>query len=137
MKRLTQKAFVLAVCIVGIALIAGCEEESKIDTKKSRLIAAENMQLKKDLEECQKEIEKQKELLEQCEQAKKDIEEQSAKNIEDLFDDIFGDVLKESQVLREENEELREEIEQLKMEIMELKRELEMHKGPTPLPRAD
>lgn len=135
MKGMTIK--VIFLTIVGIVFVAGCEEENKIDTKKSRLIAAENMHLKKDLERCQKEKGKQKELLEQCEQAKKVIEEQSAKEVEDLFDGILGDVLEESQWLREENEKLRMEIGQLKMEITELKKELEMHKGPTPLPHTD
>jgi len=117
---------IICLAIAGVVFIAGCEEESQIDTRRSRLIANENTQLKKDLESRQKEIEKHKVLLEQCEQAKKVITEQSAKNISDLFDGVLGDVLEESQRLSEENE-------RLKVEIAELRRELEMRKGPTPL----
>jgi len=132
MKGMIIKVIFLA--IVGFVFAAGCEEQSisnaKSNIKRSRLIAVENKQLKKDLERCQEETGKQKELLEQCEEAKKDIEEQSAKNIGDLFDGMLGGVLEENRALREENENLI-------TEITKLKEELEIHKEPTPLPHTE
>ncbi len=59
MKRWTQKAVILAVGVV-IMLTAGCEKENPL--------ANENRQLKEHLEQRDKEIEKQKELLVKCQQ---------------------------------------------------------------------
>ena len=126
MKRPVQKAIVLAVGIVVIMLIAGCEEESQSNTKKSRLIAAENIQLKK-------EIEKQKELLEKCLQEKKTPEEMSPEGTQDLTQFLFEENIK----LHEENEKLKAEIVQLEVRIKQLETELEELKkpeGPKPLP---
>jgi len=126
MRKPVQKAIVLAVGIVVIMLIAGCEEESQSNTKKSRLIAAENIRLKK-------EIEKQKELLEKCLQEKKAPEEMSPEGAQDLTQFL----LEESVKLNEENEKLKAEIVQLEARIKQLKTELEELKkpeGPKPLP---
>jgi len=65
-----QITVAFVVCVAFIILIAGCEGENLSDTKsnieKSRLIAIENIQLKEQLEQRDKEIERQKELLEKC-----------------------------------------------------------------------
>ncbi len=135
MKRMTIKVIFLA--IAGVVFTAGCEEENQIDIKKSRLIAIENKQLKKQSKQLRDEIEKQKELLEQCEEAKKAKKVKVKQPAKYQLDGILGDVLEENQALRKENKKLQTEIGQLKMEIMELKRELEIHKGPTPLPHTD
>jgi len=119
MKRPAQKAFVLAVCIV-VMLIAGCEEEENLSNpKKSRLIAAENMQLKKDLERRDKEIERQKELLEKCLQEKNTWKEKARQNIQEQVDSIFTAVMEKNKELRKENESLKAQIEKLKAELEE------------------
>lgn len=126
MKRPVQKAIVLAVGVVVIMLIAGCEEESQSNIKKSRLIAAENIQLKK-------EIEKQKELLEKYLQEKKPPEEMSPESTQDLTQFLFEENIK----LHEENEKLKAEIMQLEARIKQLETELEELKkpeGPKSLP---
>ncbi len=116
MKGPAQRVFVLAVCIVVIMLIAGCEEGNLSNAKKSGLIADENMQLKKDLEQCNREIEKQKELLAKCLQQKESSQEQMQKIIEDLSGDTLSD-FEEIMKLREENEKLKAQIEQLHHEL--------------------
>jgi len=131
MKRVIIRIIFLTV--VGIALVAGCEEESQIDTRKSRLIVNENTQVKKALESCQKEIEKHKELVEKCLQEKKTLGEKIKIEVKGDIEELAENALKDF----EEIARLREENERLKVEIAKLRRELEMHKGPAPLPQAD
>ncbi len=129
MKRMIIKIIFLTV--VGIAFVAGCEEESQIDTRKSRLVANENTQLKKDLDRCQEKIEKHKELVEKCLQEKKALEEKM--KIEGDIEELAENALKDFEgIVR-----LREENERFKVEVAELRKELEMHKGPTPLPHTN
>jgi hypothetical protein len=116
MKRPAQKAFLLAVCIV-VMLIVGCEEEENLSNpKKTRLIAAENMRLKKDLERRDKEIEKQKGLLEKCQQEKNTWKGKAQKNIKEQVDKVLMGVMGELAKLRDENKSLKEQIEKLKAE---------------------
>ena len=123
MKRPAQKAFLLAVGIVLITLIAGCEEEANLpDTKRSRLIAAENMRLKKDLERRDKEIERQKELLEKCLQEKNTWKEKAQQNIRKQVDSILTAVMEKNVELHKENEGLKAQIEKLKAELEEAKK---------------
>lgn len=120
MKRSAQKAVVLAVGI-AVMLIAGCEEPNLSNTRKSRLIADENRQLKGKLEQRDREIEKQKKLVEKCTQEKKDSEKQIHKSYQDLIDDSFKD-FEELTRVREENKDLKSLVEQLRKEIKELKK---------------
>ena len=131
MKGPVPKTLVLAVgIVVGIMLIAGCEEEenssdtksdTKPNTRRSRLIAVENVQLKKQIEKLKKvhakEIKRQEELLDKCEREKKTLEELSSKGVESYMQDVLGP-------LAEENAKLHEEIKTLKAQIEKLKTEL-------------
>jgi len=123
MKRPIQRVFVLAVGIVVIMLIAGCEEQNVSSTKKSRTITDENIQLKEELERCGREVKKQKELLEECFREKKLAEERADKGVEDMMNSILKDILKENRKLRKESESLKAQVEQLKKEVEELKKE--------------
>ncbi|HEW79352.1 MAG TPA: hypothetical protein ENH34_05240 [Phycisphaerales bacterium] len=114
MKRPAQKVFVLAIGVIMFMLIAGCEEQNVSGTKKGRLIANENRQLKKELKQRDKEIEKQEKLLEKCLQDKKGIKERLQRNTQDQANDILAVVIEESAKLRQENERLKTQIEQLK-----------------------
>lgn len=132
MIRPVPKALVLAVGIViGFMLIAGCEEEENLsnakpdtepNTKRSRLIAVENTQLKEQIERQKgsqtreierlknlqaKETDRQKKLLDNCLREKEALEEMSKEGVENYMQDILGP-------LSEENVKLREEIETLK-----------------------
>ena len=126
MKEITRKKVVLVVGIVFvIMLVAGCEEQNisntKSNTKKSRLVAAENGQLKKQLEQRDREIEKQKGLLNKCLKEKKVLEEQSQQNAQVLVDELFKSFGEENTKLRKENEKLKARVQQLEKEIEELK----------------
>lgn len=129
MKGLAQKTFVLAVGVVAM-LIAGCEGQELPSAKKSRLIAAENMQLKKELEQRSKEIEKlkklhdrqmkeQEELLEKCLQEKEAWKEKSRQNVRNQVKGVFDAIMEQNAKLRQENEKLKAQIEELKTELGE------------------
>ena len=131
MKRLVPKTLVLAVgIIVCFMLIAGCEEEENLsntkpdaepNTKRSRLIAIENTQLKAQIEELKKvhssEMEKQKKLLDNCLREKGTLQEMSEKGVEDFMQDVLGPLSDENTRLQEENKALKAQIEKLKTEL--------------------
>jgi len=97
MKRPAVKAFVLVVG-VAVMLTAGCGPQEPPDLKKSRAIAAENIELRKELAQSSKEIEKLKD------QHGKELDEQ--KNLDT--------VLEENKKLRDENARLKAQIEELR-----------------------
>ena len=123
MKRWTQKAVILAVGVV-IMLTAGCEKENPL--------ANENMQLKEQLEQRDKEIEKQKELIAQYLQEKEDWGEQIQESIKSLTDGAIKD-MEEIGRLREENAKLKSQIEQLEVHVQQLEKELKKIAVPQPL----
>jgi len=123
MKRPAQKV-ILTVSVAAITLFAGCEEQYLSDTKKVRLIAVENRQLKKQLEQCRKKVEKQekrydtdmekqKKLLDKCLAEKKGLRERLQKKTRDQLDSVLGVVLEQNTKLRDENQKLRARIEKL------------------------
>jgi len=129
MKGLAQKTFVLAVGVVAM-LIVGCEGQELPSAKKSRLIAAENMQLKKELEQRSEEIERlkelhdrqmkeQEELLEKCLQEKEAWKEKSRQNVRNQVKGVFDAIMEQNVKLRQENEKLKAQIEELKKELGE------------------
>jgi cell division protein FtsB len=121
MKSPVSRMLLLAVGVVfGIMLITGCEEEENLsdtqsdttpNSKRSRLIAVENVQLKAQIEKLKKlhssEMEKQKKLLDNCLREKGTLEEMSKKGIEDFMQDILGPLSEENTKLREEIKTLR------------------------------
>ena len=127
MRKIVGNGIILAVGIVFAAmLIAGCEEQNvsnaKSDIKKSRLEAFEkNTQLKKELKQLNaklerrnREIEKQKGLLDKCLQEKAALE----KNMEEGVDEQWNSIIT---IIMDENAKQRKEIDKLKKEIEELK----------------
>ncbi len=104
MKGTTQKVFILAVGVIVFVLIAGCQESATggpTDAKKSRLVAAENMELKKELENRDKEIarlkelhskeiKRQEELLAKCQEEKKLWQEKTDENIKGQMERAFN-----------------------------------------------
>jgi len=133
MKRRAWKTFVLAAGTVVIMLIAGCEKENAPDTKRSRLIATENIRLKKELEQRDKEIKRQKELhnkkikqqqklLEKCLKEKNAWKKSAQGNIQEQVDKVLAGVMENYAKLREENKNLKVQIEKLKTELEELKK---------------
>ena len=124
MKRPAREAFVLVVC-VALMLIGGCGGQNEPpDAKKSRAIAAENIELKKQLAQSSKEIDKlkdqhsreldeQKQLLQTCLQEKKAWQNKSRQNIRSQVKGVLDTVLEENKKLREENARLKAKIEEL------------------------
>jgi outer membrane murein-binding lipoprotein Lpp len=130
MKGTTQKMFILAVGVIVFVLIAGCQESATggpTDAKKSRLIAAQNMELKKELEQRSKEIERLKELhskeikrqeglLAKCHGEKKLWQDKADENIKEQVGEILAATVELNSKLQEENESLKAQIEKLKAE---------------------
>jgi len=124
MKKAVRKGFILVISVVVVMLIAGCQEQQLPSEKKSRLIAAENMQLKKELERRSKEIEglkklhdreiqKQEKLLAKCLEEKETWKEKSRRNIRNQVNSVVGALMEQNAKLREENEKLKAQIEKL------------------------
>ena len=116
---------------IAVMLMAGCSSQSTglfteepPSVKKCRTIAAENIELKKQLAQSSKEFEilkkhhyieinKQKELLEICMQEKEALKNKSRQNIRNQVKGVFDTILEENQKLREENSKLKAQIEEL------------------------
>ena len=117
MERWAKKVFTLTVAIFVVALVAGCEEEQMLpDVRKCRLIANENRHLQEQLEQREKEIERQKGLVDKCRQEKKHSEQQTQENIKDLVDDAVKN-FEENVKLRQENDELKARIKELEAKL--------------------
>ena len=123
MKRAARKIFVLTVCVV-VMLIVGCGEQAPPSVKKSRLIAAENMRLTKELERRDKEIEsikelhnkeikKQEKLLAKCLEEKESWKQNARQNVRNQVKGVFDAVMEQNAKLLEENEKLKAQIEKL------------------------
>ena len=123
MKVPAGKAFVLVVSI-AVVLIIGCGPQEPPNVKKTRVIAAENIELRKQLDRRNKEIEMlkeqyekdtkaQKKLLQTCLQEKEEWQNKSRQNIRNQVKGVLDTVLEENTKLREENKQLRSQIEEL------------------------
>jgi len=123
MKKPATKILVLAVCVVVMS-IAGCGEQELPSMKKSRLIAVENMQLKRELEQYNREIEKlielhnresrkQEKILAECVQEKESWKQKAQQNVRNQVKGVFDAVMEQNAKLLEENKKLRAEIEKL------------------------
>jgi multidrug efflux pump subunit AcrB len=124
MKKPATKILVLAVCVVVVLLIAGCGEQELPSMKKSRLIAVENMQLKRELEQCNREIEKlielhnresrkQEKILAECVQEKESWKRKAQQNVRNQVKGVFDAVMEQNAKLLEENKKLKAQIEKL------------------------
>ena len=145
MKEAVGKGFVLVVSVV-VMLIAGCEEQQLPSEKKSRLIAAENMQLNKELERRSKDIEglkelhdmeiqKQEKLLAKCLEEKETWKEKSRQNIRNQVNGVVDAIMEQNAKLRRENEKLKAQIEQLEAQVQRLEKKVEelIPRKPRPL----
>ena len=124
MKSPDWKAFVCIVVFVVI-LIGGCAGQNEPPSvKKSRAIAAENIELRKELDRRNMEIEKlkgqhkqeineQKQLLAECLKEKDVWKNKSRQNIRGQVKGVLDTVLEENKKLRAENARLKTQIEEL------------------------
>lgn len=119
MKGAGQIVTAFVVCAAVIMAVTGCEEQNLSDTKINRLMAAENIQLREQLEQCNKEIEK-------YQQEGKTCEEKSAMESQ-LLSELH---IEQYRKMREEKEGLKAQIEQLKKELEELKKQMSVPEAP-------
>jgi len=124
MKRPDFKTFIFIV-FCAVMLIGGCAGQNEPPSvKKSRAIAAENIELRKKLERRNMEIEKlkgqhieeldeQKQLLAECLKEKEILKQKSRQNIRSQVKDVLDTVLAENRKLSDENTRLKEQIEEL------------------------
>ena len=124
MKRQALKAFVLII-VFAVTLTGGCGGQNEPpDVKKSRTIAAENIELRKELDRRSREIKKlkgqhiresneQKQLLEECLKEKEIWKQKSQQNIRSQVKGVLDTVLEENKKLRDENARLKAQIEEL------------------------
>jgi len=123
MKDPARKVFVIAIGFVAM-LTAGCGQKEPPSVKQTRAIAAENIELRKQVERLSREIEKLKEqhetennkqekLLAQCRQDQEAWKKKAQQNIRSQVAPVLDAVVDETAKLREENTKLRAQIEQL------------------------
>lgn len=125
MKGPVRKIFVIAVSVsVCVMLMGGCGGQEPPSVKQGRALAAENMGLRKQLEQRDAEIEmhtqrhdeeikKQQSLLEKCEQEKQTWKTKAQQNIREQVKGVLDVVVEENARLREENQALKAQIEEL------------------------
>jgi uncharacterized protein YlxW (UPF0749 family) len=93
-----------------VIIFAGCEQSQQKETtgisRRDRLVANENLGLKKELAQCRGETEKQQNLLRQCEEEKGKIEQEAGDTEKWLLDKLPQSLLDDSATLSEENEKL-------------------------------
>ena len=137
MKGLASEALVVAF-IALVVFGAGCQQQEVPGEQKSRLIAAENIQLKKDIARRDQEIEalkvqhdkemaKQQEQLTKCLERKEALEKRLQQNIKEQVDSVLA-------VVVDENAKLREEIREMKAQIKQLQEQTEVKAGPADTP---
>jgi len=120
-----ERAYALVLlCSCALTLTTGCGPQEPPDVRKARAIAAENIELKKQLAKCNKEIEllkaqysskidEQRERLQKCLQEKEQLKEKARQNVRDQVKDVLDTVLEENKKLREENTRLKAQVEKL------------------------
>ena len=105
------KAFLC--CSLFAVFLAGCEEASESEIRRAKLVGNENIQLKKQLELKDKEIQKFKDLVAKCEEDMALALQQSGEaNLKVLK--VLAETSKENDTLKEENLSLKAQIEELK-----------------------
>jgi gas vesicle protein len=128
-------------CICTLILTGGCGPQSTgllteepPDVKKCRAIAAENIELKKELaksnkeleifkEDYSKEIKEQQDKLRTCLQEKEQLKEKSRQNIRNQVKGVLETVLEDNKKLRESTGRLKAENTKLKAQIEQLQKQ--------------
>jgi hypothetical protein len=87
--------------------------------KKAKLVAANNIQLKKDIAARDTDIEKQKKLLTDCEKEKEILNKRLNTKSEGLMEVLMAGMDKDAKNIRIENQELKKQIQELKNKLAE------------------
>ena len=123
MRRPDLKTFMF-IAFCAVILTAGCGPQEPPDVRKSRVIAAENIELRKELdrrnkelellkEQYAKEVREQKKRLQACLQEKEELKNKSRQNIRNQVKDVLDSVLAENRKLSDENVRLKAQIAEL------------------------
>lgn len=127
MKGFMPKVVVAVMGVVAL-LCASCREQELPGEKASRVIAAENMQLKRDLAsrdqeiaklkaQYAKEMKQQQEELAKCVQRNKALEKQLQQSVKEQVEGVVTTVVEENARLQQEIKALKGEIEKLRQQI--------------------
>ena len=119
MKIITSSVLLLTVLAGAILLFSGCEEQGLRPERKTRLVGDENLRLKKQLELCDREIQKLEKVITEYE-----TEEQWRADAEEDTGNLALKLLKDVATASKEIEKLSAENLQLKTRIAELESEL-------------
>jgi len=109
----------------GVLLTAGCGQNEPPSVRQCRAIAAENIQLQRELdsskarfenlkEQYDKELEKQQELLDECKGERDQWKAKSRQNVRDQAESLVDPLMREITRLREENRKLAAQLQELK-----------------------
>ena len=127
MRKHAQKGIIL-VFVVAITIAAGCQESQIPSEKKSRVIAAQNIELQKQLAQRDKQIDdlktqyaariglEQKKLAD-CQKQTADCKEQLKQGMEEQINDVLVASIEQNAKIREENTALKAEIAELKAKL--------------------
>ena len=103
-------------CAVLSLFLAGCQESNQSEIRRAKLVGNENIQLKKQLELKDKQIQELKELIAKCENEKVlAIDEAGNANLKALK--MLAEISKEKDTLLEENLKLKAQIKELQSQI--------------------
>jgi chromosome segregation ATPase len=127
MKGFVPKAVTLVIGVVAL-FCASCREQELPGEKKSRVIAAENMQLKQDLTSRDQEIAKlktqhakemkqQQAELAKCLERKEALEKQLQQRVKEQVEGVLTTVVEENAKLQQQIKELKAEIEKMREQI--------------------
>ena len=106
-------AIVIGITVLGLWALSGCQESDASQIRRARLVANENIQLKKQLEEKDQQIEKlKKQILEIEEKTAKSVEQAGNTSIKSMR--LLLESEKNNEALILENQKLKEELEKLK-----------------------
>jgi chromosome segregation ATPase len=107
----------LLVVLTLLPLISGCEESNLTSQRQVRLMGDENIKLKTRLKLCNRDIQRKKDLLVECE---KDLQDDSLKQPEEAtatLMQMLGDIDNKIRELKEENQQLRNKIQGLESRL--------------------
>ncbi|OQY04035.1 MAG: hypothetical protein B6I25_07465 [Planctomycetales bacterium 4572_13] len=108
-----QITTILFVSVLGVLLLAGCQESDASDIRRARVIGNENLQLKQDLEEKDQQIDKLTAQIEMLEAKNAEVIEQSGEtSIKTLR--MLLESEKRAEAIVIENRKLEKELEKLK-----------------------
>jgi outer membrane murein-binding lipoprotein Lpp len=109
MKRL------IAISVIVTGLLAGCNGQDGTNQRKARLQSDEIYQLKQQIAQLNAEIQKQNNLIQQCQQEKLDVEKKTDESVQFLMTNVLDDLQKQNKQLQEENVSLKTDLDKLKV----------------------